>query len=264
LKLNLRIPLLAALLGAAAYVGYKLAEDPGNQLWGRTVVAGPADQREVALTFDDGPNPPYTDSILDVLRDEHVRATFFVVGRAVAANPATVRRIVREGHALGNHTWDHPHMLVLSRAAMRVQLHRTDDAIFAAAGVRTKLMRPPFGARDFAVIDEAKAEGYQVVMWSVPLPKDWEMPGDATIASRVVDNVGDGSIIVLHDGNRGLHCGRPPLPAPHECDRSQDVAATRRIVETLRSRGFRFVTIPQLLADSARDAARHTVARSTR
>ena len=258
----MRVPLLAVLVAAAAYAGYKLAEDPGNQLWGQTVVAGPADEREVALTFDDGPNPPYTDRILDVLRDEHVRATFFLVGRAVAANPATVRRIVREGHAVGNHTWDHPHMLVLSRPAMRSELRRTDDAIFRAAGIRTRLMRPPFGARDFAVIDEAKAEGYQVVMWSVPLPKDWEMPGDATIASRVVDNVSDGSIIVLHDGNRGLHCGARPAPDPTECDRSQDVAATRRIIETLRARGFRFVTIPQLLADSARDAAKHTVARS--
>ena len=257
--------MLAALVAAAAYAGYKLAEDPGSQLWGATVVAGPADEREVALTFDDGPNPPYTDRILDVLRDEHVRATVFVVGRAVAANPATVRRIVREGHALGNHTWDHPHMLVLSRSAMRAELRRTDDAIFHAAGVRTRLMRPPFGARDFAVIDEAKAEGYQVVMWSVPLPKDWEMPGDATIASRVVDHVSDGSIIVLHDGNRGLRCGpRAPAPPLVTCDRDQDVAATRRIVETLRARGYRFVTIPQLLADNARDAARHTVARSTR
>jgi peptidoglycan/xylan/chitin deacetylase (PgdA/CDA1 family) len=265
MKRRLRIALLAALAAGTAYVGYKLAEDPGNQWWGQTVVAGPADEREVALTFDDGPNPPYTDRILDVLREEHVRATFFVVGRAVAADPATARRIVREGHAIGNHTWDHPHMLVLSRPAMRAELRRTDDAIFKAAGVHTRLMRPPFGARDFAVIDEAKAEGYQVVMWSVPLPKDWELPGDATIAARVVDNVRDGSIIVLHDGNRGLSCGpRPPAQPPSVCDRGQDVAATRRIVDTLRARGFRFVTIPELLADTARDAAKHTVARSTR
>jgi peptidoglycan-N-acetylglucosamine deacetylase len=110
------------------------------------------------------------------------------------------------------------------------------------------------------VIDEAKAEGYTVVMWSVPLPKDWEQPGDATIAERVVDHVEDGSIIVLHDGNRGLIC-RGSTPAA-DCDRGQDVAATRRIVEELRGRGYRFVTIPQLLVDVAH--VRHTVARSTR
>jgi peptidoglycan/xylan/chitin deacetylase (PgdA/CDA1 family) len=88
-------------------------------------------------------------------------------------------------------------------------------------------------------------------MWSVPLPKDWEQPGDATIARRVIDYVRDGSIIVLHDGNRGLLCTRDPRLARRTCDRTQDVAATRMIVETLRRRGFRFVTIPQLLAAQA-------------
>jgi peptidoglycan/xylan/chitin deacetylase (PgdA/CDA1 family) len=260
---RLRVPLLAALTLAVGYVGYELAEAPGNQLWGQTVVAGAAGQREVALTFDDGPNPPYTERILDVLHAERVPATFFVVGRAAVAHPATIRRIVRDGHAIGNHTWDHPHLLVQSRPAMRSELRRTEDAIWRIAGVRTRLMRPPFGARDFAVIDEAKAEGYTVVMWSVPLPNDWEKPGDATIAARVVEHVAGGSIIVLHDGNRGMTCGPRPAPPPAECDRSQDVAATRRIVETLRARGYRFVTIPQLLADS-RDAATRTVARSNR
>jgi peptidoglycan/xylan/chitin deacetylase (PgdA/CDA1 family) len=257
---TLRLCLIAALLAVGGYLGYKLVEDPGNQLFGPTLVAGPANAREVALTFDDGPNPPYTDRILDVLRAEHVHATFFLVGCAVVAHPQTVRRIQAEGHALGNHTWDHPHMLVQSRAAMAVELRRTDDAIFRVTGVHTRLMRPPFGARDFAVIDEAKAEGYEVVMWSVPLPKDWEQPGDATIAERVVDKVQDGSIIVLHDGNRGLTCDGA---IPHSvCDRGQDVAATRRIVEELRARGYRFVTIPQLLVDVGR--VRRTVARSNR
>jgi len=251
---TLRVALTVALLAVCAYLGYKIVEDPGSQLFGRTIVAGAADSREVALTFDDGPNPPYTDRILDVLRAEHVHATFFLVGRAVVNYPATVRRIVAEGNALGNHTWDHSHLLVQSRSAMRSELRRTDDAIFRITGVHTRLMRPPFGARDFAVIDEAKAEGYAVVMWSVPLPKDWEQPGDATIAERVVDNVADGSIIVLHDGNRGILCARERLPA-QECDRNQDVAATREIIDTLRSRGFRFVTIPQLIADADRAGA---------
>ncbi len=249
---------LAALL---AYAGYKVVEDPGNQLFGKTVVAGPSDAREVALTFDDGPNPPYTDRILDVLRSEHVHATFFVVGRAVNAYPATLRRIAREGHAIGNHTWDHSHLLVQSRTTMRSELRRTDAAIFRASGVHSRLMRPPFGARDFAVIDEARAEGYTVVMWSVPLPNDWDRPGDAAIASRVLAHVGDGSIIVLHDGNRGIVCGGTTAPAV--CDRGQDVAATRRIVEALRARGYRFVTIPQLLADAAHEKVTHTVAHST-
>jgi peptidoglycan/xylan/chitin deacetylase (PgdA/CDA1 family) len=261
--MSLRFLALVPVVALASYFGYLAIEAPGNQLFGKTVVAGPTDTREVALTFDDGPNPPYTERILDVLDREHVHATFFVVGRAVKAYPTTVRRMVREGHAIGNHTWDHSHLLVQSPDAVGSELRRTDDAIFAVAGVHTRLMRPPFGARDFAVLDEARAMGYTVVMWSVPLPNDWEQPGDATIAQRVIDNVRDGEIIVLHDGNRGIVCD--PVRTPKDvCDRGQDVAATRTIVETLKAKGYVFVTIPQLLADASRERAMHNVARSSR
>lgn len=260
----LRATLLTAAFGLASFVAYEALEAPGNQLFGKTLVQGAPTVREVALTFDDGPNPPYTERILDVLAAEHVRATFFLVGRAVVAYPATVRRIARSGHAIGNHTWDHGHLNVESAATVRSELLRTSDAIERVAHVRTSLMRPPFGARDFAVIAAAQALGYRVVMWSVPLPKDWDQPGDATIARRVVDNVSDGSIIVLHDGNRGLLCGSDARVPPASCARGQDVAATREIIETLRSRGYRFVTIPQLVADAeaVRSASvRHTAAR---
>ena len=244
---------IVVVLGIGAYLGYESLEAPANQVFGRTIVSGSPSAREVALTFDDGPNPPYTDRILDVLRAERVHATFFVVGRAAVAHPATLRRIVADGNALGNHTWDHAHLVVETRAQIVSELQRTDDAIHRIAGVRPRLMRPPFGARDFEVIDVARQLGYQVVMWSVPLPNDWEQPGDETIAARVVGNVTDGGIVVLHDGNRGLICGARSIPAA-ECDRAQDVAATRRIIEALRAEGYRFVTIPELLAERT---ARH-------
>jgi peptidoglycan/xylan/chitin deacetylase (PgdA/CDA1 family) len=240
---------LVALLSVTMYAGYETLEAPGNQIFGKTLVRGAPTAREVALTFDDGPNPPYTDRILDVLQRERAHATFFVVGRAVAAYPATARRIVREGNAIGNHTWDHAHMIVETEAAMRRELERTNAAIRRATGVRTNLMRPPFGARDFAVIAEAHKLGYHVVMWSVPLTEDWDQPGVSTIVSRVVDNAVDGSIIVLHDGNRGLLCAADRRLPPRACDRSQEIAATRDIVRTLHARGFVFVTIPQLIAD---------------
>jgi peptidoglycan/xylan/chitin deacetylase (PgdA/CDA1 family) len=246
----MRFLIFALLLGIGSYFGYEAVEAPGNQLFGQTLVAGSPTEREVALTFDDGPNPPYTDRILDVLKAERAHATFFVVGRAAAAYPATLRRIVREGHAIGNHTWDHKHMIVESTATMRSELLRTDAVIARITGIHTTLMRPPFGARDFAVIGEAHKLGYRVVMWSVPLPKDWEQPGDATISRRVVDAATDGSIIVLHDGNEGILCARDHRPI-RDCDRGQEVGATRDIIEALRARGFRFVTIPQLIADAA-------------
>lgn len=250
----LRSGLCAALLiiGLAfgGFAAYEMLEAPGNQVFGKTLVAGAPSLREVALTFDDGPNPPYTDRILDVLHAEHVTATFFLVGRAVVAYPRTVRRIVRDGDVIGNHTWDHAHLIIESPAAIRSELERTSTAIERVAGVRPQLMRPPFGARDFAVIAQAHALGYQVVMWSVPLPDDWEQPGDATIARRVIDDTSDGSIIVLHDGNRGIVCRGNRRIAPQVCDREQEVGATRRIVDTLRARGYRFVTIPRLIADT--------------
>jgi peptidoglycan/xylan/chitin deacetylase (PgdA/CDA1 family) len=258
-----RYVLLACVVVAlVGYFGYEALEAPENQLLGRTVAQGSASVPEIALTFDDGPNPPYTDRILDVLKSERIHATFFVVGRAAVAYPQTLRRIVREGNALGNHTWDHPHLIMQSRSAIRAELNRTQRAIVKITGHATRLMRPPFGIRDFRVIAEAHKLGYTVVMWSVPLPNDWEQPGDRTIAKRVVPKVTDGSIIVLHDGNRGRLCG-PGRPFPaRECDRSQEIAATREIVDALRAKGFRFVTIPRLMADAAAHALTFTPSRT--
>lgn len=238
---------LLGVLGLAGFGLYETAENPANQIFGSTLVSGPQNQKIVALTYDDGPNPPYTARILDVLEKEHVHATFFLVGRAVAAYPSLVRREVRDGDAVGNHTWSHAHLILMDSAQVRDSLRRTDQAIYRAAGVHTTIMRPPFGARDWLVLDQVHDLGYTPVMWSVPLPRDWEDPPPQTIAARVLRYVRDGSIIVLHDGNRGLLCGPAHLPAT-TCDRSNDIEATRTIVETLKREGYRFVTVPELLA----------------
>ncbi|MGA8385266.1 MAG: polysaccharide deacetylase family protein [Candidatus Cybelea sp.] len=112
-----RAAVALVLLGAVAYEGYEVVESPGSQLFGKTLVSGPKNQRVVALTYDDGPNPPYTGELLSVLRAEGVHATFFVVGRAVAAYPDVVRREVLDGNAVGNHTWSHEHLCSTTRAA---------------------------------------------------------------------------------------------------------------------------------------------------
>ncbi len=241
-----RAAVALVLLGAVAYEGYELVESPGSQLFGKTLVSGPKNQRVVALTYDDGPNPPYTDELLSVLHGEGVHATFFVVGRAVAAYPRVVRREVLDGNAIGNHTWSHEHLVLDGQSGLRRTLERTDRAIFEAAGVHTRIMRPPFGGRDWLVLGEVRKLGYTPVMWSVPLANDWEYPPARVIAARVLQYVDDGSIIDLHDGNRGLVCARI-RSAGRLCDRSADVAATRLIVEALKHRGYRFVTIPELL-----------------
>ena len=243
----LRTLIVCALLALAGFWAYEISENPSNQLFGKTWVSGPADQRIVALTFDDGPNPPYTTAILDVLESERVHATFFLVGRAVAAYPSVVRREVRDGDAIGNHTWSHEHMILMDATQVRASLARTDAAIYRASGVHTRIMRPPFGARDWLVLDQVRRLGYTPVMWSVPLAKDWEEPPAQTIADRIVPYVRDGSIVVLHDGNRGIVCTRDHVPAK-TCDRHSEIEATRLIIESLRRQGYRFVTIPQLLA----------------
>ncbi len=242
----MRIVAVLAIVAGLFFIAYEWAESPASQLFGATVVHGPANLREVALTFDDGPNPPYTNAILRVLKTERVHATFFVVGRAVAAYPATVRMEARDGDAIGNHTWNHAHLIVLDPQQIDRSLQRTDAAIEKAAGVRTTIVRPPFGARDWLVLSELRRLGYTPVMWSVPLARDWNDPPPAVIARRVLRYVRNGSIIVLHDGNRGLVCAREHL-ATHVCDRSNVVAATRIIVKALKRRGYRFVTIPQML-----------------
>jgi peptidoglycan-N-acetylglucosamine deacetylase len=244
-------------LVVVAFVGYELFEQPTNQIFGHTVTNGPTNRRVVALTFDDGPNPPYTGRILDVLQHEHIHATFFVVGRAVQAYPSLVQREVIERNAVGNHTWDHPHLIVMRRSAIHASLQRTDAAIYAAAGVHTRLMRPPFGARDWSVMQVTRKLGYTVIMWSVPLARDWEYPPAKVIAQRILSHVSDGSIIVLHDGNRGQLCAQQHL-SPHICDRTQDIQAAQIIIEQLKREGYRFVTIPELIALGK--GAKHTPA----
>lgn len=246
-RFAIRWMLLLALVGCLGFTTYEITENPSNQIFGKTIVSGPANERVVALTYDDGPNPPYTTRILDVLDKEHVHATFFLVGRAVVAYPNVVRREARDGNAIGNHTWQHDHLIMLTPDQLRTSLRRTDDAIFAATGERTHIMRPPYGSRDWLVLDQVNRLGYTPVMWSVPLARDWEYPPAAEIAKRILPRVRDGSIIVLHDGNSGVICSRTHVN-PHVCDRSADIGATRLIVEELKREGYRFVTIPELLA----------------
>lgn len=244
-----------ALIAFVAFAAYEVAESPGSQIFGKTLVSGPRDERVVALTYDDGPNPPYTDAIIDVLREEQVHATFFVVGQAVQAYPGVVRREAHDGNAIGNHTWAHDHLVLDDSATLRETLEKTDRAIFAATGSHPRIMRPPYGGRDWLVLGEVRKLGYTPVMWSVPLAKDWEYPPAEVIAQRVLRYVTDGSIIVLHDGNRGIICKRNHV-SPHVCDRSADVEATRLIVQTLKRKGYRFVTIPELLERGSAEATR--------
>lgn len=232
MRISVGLIFLAGLIAALWYY----LENPSNQTFGNTVTDVPVRERVVSLTFDDGPNPPYTDQIVAYLSAQHVTATFFVIGDEVRRHPDSFRREVAGGFEIGNHTWDHPHLVVLSRAHIRRELRMTEAEIWRVGHVHTSLFRPPFGQRDFRVMDEAHRAGYAIVMWDVPLPRDWQNPPPAVIADRVMKSVRPGSIIVLHDGNRD-----------RAGDRRNTVAATKLIVQRLRAQGYHFVTVSTLL-----------------
>ena len=235
-----------ALLALAAFEGYKLIESPGNQLFGKTLVSGPKNERVVALTYDDGPNPPYTTRFSTCCAPSTSARPSSWSAAPCTPTRRSARREVDDGNAIGNHTWNHGHLLLYDGTGLRKTLERTDAEIYAATGVHTRIMRPPFGARDWLVLGEVRKLGYTPVMWSVPLANDWEYPPARVIASRVLRYVGDGSIIALHDGNQGIVCRGSHVPV-RVCDRSADVEATRLIVERLKREGYKFVTIPELL-----------------
>lgn len=188
----------------------------------------PGTQNTVALTFDDGPTA-YTSEALRILEREHVRGTFFEVGRLVAARAGLLRRMLEDGDAIGNHTWSHANMAAGGRPQ---EITRTQRAIRDATGYTPCVFRPPYGATSRALVGELHGMGLTSVLWDVD-PRDWSTPGQDAITGRVQHETRRGSIVLLHDG------GGP---------RSQTLAALPRIIASFKARGYRFVTIPEGLA----------------
>jgi polysaccharide deacetylase family sporulation protein PdaB len=192
-------------------------------------------EKKIALTFDDGPNDPYTSEVLKVLKDNHVRATFFLVGKNVEANPQAAREIVAAGHAIGNHSYDHRNLVTRTNAQVRDEILKAEKAIEEATGQKTALFRPPYGDKDAFTLRQTRQLGYVMIEWSVSA-EDWRRPGPRRIVANVVKDVRNGSIILMHDGDK-IRRG----------DRSQTVAALPQIIAQLRQEGYEFVTIPELL-----------------
>lgn len=192
------------------------------------VSRGPSGKR-VALTYDDGPST-YTPAFLRELRRLGVPATFFVIGQQVSANAALVRSILRSGSMVANHSWSHPDMGG-GGAAASSQLRDANAAVRRATGFTPCLFRPPYGSTGADLVSRANAQGMTSVLWSVD-PLDWRMPGTGSIVSTVLRQASGGAIILSHDG------GGP---------RSQTLEAMPQIVRTLKRRGYKFVTLTELL-----------------
>ena len=229
--------LLAGVASTAALTaaGYQ-SMAPTGQWYGRTFSGLPHGARQLALTYDDGPNEPHTLRLLEVLAKEDVHATFFLVGRYVQQQPAVVREIAKAGHVVGNHTFTHPLLTFKSAAEIRQQLSDCRSAIEDAVGASSNLFRPPFGGRRPAVLRIARELGLETVMWNVT-GFDWNAPPSTVIEQKVAKQIRGGDVILLHDG------GHKEMGA----DRSQTVLATDRLITRHRSEGYEFVTIPQMM-----------------
>lgn len=186
-------------------------------------------RREVALTFDDGPYP-ITPSFVRMLRANGAVATFFMIGEQVTSRyQATLHEELRDGDALGDHTYTHPDLV--TTGDVRGQLQSTIQAIRARSGYTPCVFRPPYGDYDGSVLRTAASLGLATITWEVD-PSDYALPGTAAIRRRVLAQVRPGSIVISHDG------GGP---------RTETLAAYPGIIGALRSRGYRFVTVPELL-----------------
>ena len=209
----------AAGLGVA---GFAYASHwPTSQIFGRTLIA-PRSPGQLALTFDDGPNPAWTPRLLDILAEHNVRATFFMVGKFARAEPELARRVAHAGHLIGNHSWTHPDLSRTASATVLDELTRTSDILAEITGKPIRYFRPPFGGRRPYVLRLARQLGLIPVTWNA-MTTDWSEPSADKIAQNLIRKIdsnqssGRASNIVLHDGShRGLGADRAPSIAAAE------------------------------------------------
>jgi peptidoglycan-N-acetylglucosamine deacetylase len=184
----------------------------------------------IAMTFDDGPSPETTPRLLDILKQRNIKATFFMIGQNAERNPEIVKRILAEGHEIGNHSWTHPQLSKLSDQRVTDEITKTQDAIKNACGYTPVLLRPPYGAITSRQKDWIEKQfGLSIIMWSVD-PFDWKRPGASVIEQRILAGARPGAIILSHD----IH--------------KQTVDAMPATLDALAQKGFKFVTVSQLIA----------------
>jgi peptidoglycan/xylan/chitin deacetylase (PgdA/CDA1 family) len=235
-QVSLASVLLTALLILVGSMFLVRAEQPEAQSFGAVLARVRADQPLVALTFDDGPSI-YTAQVLDTLAEYDIKATFFLIGRNVERYPELARRELAEGHAVGNHTYSHPMWAAIEDSRhLERELEGGALAIQRATGFRPTLFRPPHGWRSPWMVQLACRDGYTVVTWSVS-PDDWRRPPAQVIANRVLQQVRPGMIVLLHDG---LDMRVSP-PMRNTLD------ALPALIEGLRAKGYRLVTVPELM-----------------
>ncbi len=215
---------------------------------GVTHVATRDPEKQIALTFDDGPNPTFTPQILQVLAQHQARATFFMIGEHVHRHAAIARAVQAAGHAIGNHTYTHRRLIGCSLPQIRMELNQCQHTLKALLGdayERTaKLMRPPYGGYDMTSALLAQSLRYRMVLWSVS-GEDWRADPGPLVAQRVLAQTQPGSIVLLHDG---WNTSRPSQTEDEViADRTPTVQALAQLLPALLAQGYAFVTVPELL-----------------
>ncbi|MEE3380670.1 MAG: polysaccharide deacetylase family protein [Succiniclasticum sp.] len=230
---------LALACAAAGSLGLTFAVLPSGNLYGPTVThlqdldpTGSGGEKQLALTFDDGPYEPFTQELLDVLREKQVRATFFLVASQAERHPDLVRRIVADGHTVGVHAWRHRDFLKLDDAEKRADLTRACQVLEGLTGRPVRYWRPPHGFRDPAAMQTARDLGLTVVTWSTA-PRDWTGIAAGDIVQRVVNKAEPGAIVLLHDGDSPYY----------RASRQPTVDAAGPLIDTLRQQGYTLVPL---------------------
>jgi peptidoglycan/xylan/chitin deacetylase (PgdA/CDA1 family) len=232
--------IIAALSLAFGLWFWWACSEPSSTFFRPVLIRGPREGKRCALTFDDGPAEPFTQQVLDILREQRVPATFFVVGKNVERHPELLRRIVAEGHEVGNHTYSHLFVYFKSRRRMAEEIDRTQAIIEKVTNIRPKVFRPPYGARWFGLVPTLLERGMHMILWSAT-GYDWKKDVQG-ITRASLRELKPGAVILLHDG-------RNALPAT-EVDRSRTVAALPDIIAGAREQGYTFAPLKEFLPSS--------------
>jgi len=217
----------AMALMAALTVGFVLWEDPLDEIATPVINRGFADDKIVALTFDDGPHPVTTALLLNVLKSHGVRATFFVVGHQAEEYPELLRRIAWAGHQVACHTYSHDNLVSLSRHEADNEFTYWERNVDRIVGRGSRFLRPPGGDFDRQTISMVRRKGYVLALWSIN-PGDWHMPPPSAIVEFVMDRLHPGAVILMHD------------------DGMNTIRALPTVIKGLRHRGYRFVTLEEM------------------
>lgn len=216
---------------------YETNNDIGRDYEDIIIKKGNEDEKIIALTFDDGPDEVFTPQVLDILKKNDVKATFFLVGENLKQNKEIVKRQFEEGHEIGNHTYTHINVAKSGYDKVYEEITKTQEEIKEIIGVEPKLFRPPYRAMSRHMCDIVKNKNMNIILWSNLDPRDWSNPGVYSIVNTIESKVGNGNIILLHDYNNLRN------------SKSQTIQALESVIPYLKEQGYKFVTISELIAN---------------